>query len=157
MKSFYYVYEEDAEFEIFGTDNPEVVERIVQSGIPVDCRTDDGETPLLCAAFDCENPNVVKTLVRLGANVNERAFYTGAPSALYLAIRHNPNPEIARVLIEAGAEVNDADVAVALSETSTAKKEKRKLLLQAGVSRFKLLTVPWIYRLRKLFPKCRRR
>jgi ankyrin repeat protein len=61
-----------------------------------------GDTPLLRAAYK-GNPEIVRMLLRAGAEVNKRDRAGRTP--LYLAV-NSRNPEIVRMLLDKGAEVN---------------------------------------------------
>jgi truncated hemoglobin YjbI len=69
-----------------------------------------GRTPLYCVANECAletGPEVVRTLVRAGADVNACCGVTRA-TALHLAARRG-HVEIARALLDSGAAVNARD------------------------------------------------
>jgi len=66
-----------------------------------------GRTPLYCVANECAaetGPEVVRALVRAGADVNACSGVTGA-TALHMAARRG-HVEIARALLDSGAAVN---------------------------------------------------
>jgi hypothetical protein len=66
-----------------------------------------GRTPLYCVANECQSetgPEVVRALVRAGGDVNARCGVTRA-TALHMAARRG-RVEIARALLDSGAEVN---------------------------------------------------
>lgn len=82
--------------------------------------------PILAAAYKNPDPRVIELLVEFGANVNVWVsdylsvsnyvkeygdaqvvrMYNTMPTPLMVAAYCNPNPEVVRALIEAGAEVN---------------------------------------------------
>jgi hemoglobin len=69
-----------------------------------------GRTPLYCVANECASetgPEVVRALVRAGADVNAGSGVTRA-TALHMAARRG-HAEIARALLDAGAAVNARD------------------------------------------------
>ncbi len=84
--------------------------------------------PLIIAAENNTNPEVIKTLIEAGADVNA---YGGA--ALRNAVRSITNPEVIKVLIEAGADVN-ADGGAALRNAAgyNTNPEVIKALIEAG-------------------------
>jgi ankyrin repeat protein len=89
------------------------IERLVNSGIPVDVTDDQNNTALIWAVHCCK-VNVVQKLIELGADVNhvnERGFtpliYTATPlRGQNLRGTQAERNEIARLLIEHGADVN---------------------------------------------------
>ena len=72
-------------------------------------RTDRfGRTPLHYAAALNPNPEVVKLLIKLGADVNARDLLKFTP--LHYAAAFNENPAVTELLIEKGAEIEATDV-----------------------------------------------
>ena len=63
----------------------------------------DGLTPLIVAATSTEDPEVVTTLLKAGANIEARDLQYGV-AALMWAAAHNPNPEVITTLLKAGAD-----------------------------------------------------
>lgn len=82
-------------------------------------------SPILAAAYENPDPRVIELLAEFGANVNVWAsdylsvsnyfedgdhetvrMYNCMPTPLMVAAYCNPNPEVVRALIEAGAKVN---------------------------------------------------
>ncbi len=87
-----------------------VVERLLRLGTDPDIRDDGGRTPLYCAANECaseQGPPIARALVGAGADVNARCGVTRA-TALHMAARRG-HVEIARVLLERGAEIDARD------------------------------------------------
>ena len=129
-------------------------ERLVKGGLSVDTTDDDGETALSWAVFYCQT-DVVRKLIELGANVNHvdkrvdgpftPLMFTGTTlRGRFLKGTQAQRNEIARILIEHGADVNRAigDGRMAGSGQTMlhfAAKDKNaalvKMLLAAGANR----------------------
>ncbi len=78
----------------------------------VNFQDSNGKTALIFAASYCQEPEVIKLLVKTGAKINVRDNWGSAGSlgiggwtALMWAARLNPNPAIVKVLIDAGADI----------------------------------------------------
>ena len=88
-------------------------ERLIKNGLPVDATDDSGDTALNWAVYNCK-AEVVQKLIQLGANVNHIDQLGMTPlmhtaTALrgrFLRGTQEQRTEIARVLIEHGANVN---------------------------------------------------
>ena len=63
-------------------------------------------TALMYAAANNNNPDVITTLVKNGADVNTNAKNSKGYTALVYAVEYNKNPDVITALIEAGADVN---------------------------------------------------
>lgn len=85
------------------TDSPEVIKFLVNHGISVDGKDNEGRTPLIMAAETNNNPKIIKILVELGANIDIKAHKC---TVLEFAAIHNPNIEIIKTLVNLGADVN---------------------------------------------------
>lgn len=85
------------------TDSPEVIKFLVNHGISVDGKDNEGRTPLIMAAEINNNPKIIKILVELGANIDIKAHKC---TVLEFAAIHNPNIEIIKTLVNLGADVN---------------------------------------------------
>ena len=83
--------------------NPEMAEYLISKGANVNGKNKHGRTPLMAAAAQARNINLVKLFIKHGADVNARNSKGG--SALMAASRYG-NIEIARTLIEHGADVH---------------------------------------------------
>ena len=59
-------------------------------------------TPLMWAAWENQNPEVIKVLLEAGANVDARDKWGLTP--LMQAARKNQNPEVIKVLLDGGAD-----------------------------------------------------
>lgn len=109
------------------TGNPDVVEQLVSKGAKVDARGTRGQTALMWAVSE-KHPEAVKVLVAHGADVHlksdvwtmvmavpphgylpyNKAIPHGGETALMFAAREG-DLESAKLLVAAGANVNDAD------------------------------------------------
>ena len=78
----------------------EVVKYFLKKGRSIDCKSQFGMTPLL-AALAGKHSECAKTLIEMGADINEKEFGT----ALKLAVE-NEDVEIIKMLIEKGADLN---------------------------------------------------
>jgi len=88
----------------------EVVALLLRLGVDPNLLGRGGHTPLYCVANECASetgPEVVRQLVRAGADVNACGGVTGA-SALHMAARRG-HLEIARALLHCGAALNARD------------------------------------------------
>ena len=93
--------------------NDEIAKLLIEAGADVNYRSisGDAEVPVLSHAIRKGNVNMVKFLLRSGADPNcQRIFKSGGfSSALMGSIFNYPNDEIAKLLIGAGADVNCVD------------------------------------------------
>ena len=94
-------------FELVKTGTLEEVNNAIKAGANVNARDEDGKTPLMYAARDNQNPDVIKVLLEAGADVNASDEFGGTP--LMYAARDNQNPDVIKVLLKAGADVNARD------------------------------------------------
>ena len=78
----------------------EHIKILIEAGADVNAFSQT-DTPLMVAARNCKNPEVINMLLKAGANINTRA--ADGATALFMAAFNNPNPEIISVLIGAGA------------------------------------------------------
>lgn len=69
----------------------------------------EGETPLMMAAHECAEPDVIRFLVAQGADV-DHVGYNGN-TALILASAYNPNPAIVAALLEASPDTEARELA----------------------------------------------
>jgi ankyrin repeat protein len=83
--------------------DPEEVRRLLDAGWSVDCPGWMGATPLHSAA-ERGLPDVARSLIRRGANVNARR-----PERADMPLHFAANTAVASLLIEAGAEVDGLD------------------------------------------------
>jgi truncated hemoglobin YjbI len=88
----------------------EIVALLLRLGVDPNIQGRGDHTPLYCVANECASeagPEVVRALVRAGADVNACGGVTRA-TALHMAARRG-NVEIARALLDSGAAVNARD------------------------------------------------
>jgi ankyrin repeat protein len=88
----------------------EVVALLLRLGVDPNIQGRGDHTPLYCVANECASeagPEVVRALVRAGADVNACGGVTGATS-LHMAARRG-HVEIARTLLDSGAAMNALD------------------------------------------------
>ena len=64
----------------------------------------DGKTALMHAALNNQNPEVITTLLKAGADIN--AQDGGGATPLIWAAGHNKNPEVISELLKAGAAID---------------------------------------------------
>lgn len=89
----------------FQTLQPDKLENLIQSGrLDITQKNQIGFTIMYPCAIINNNPEVIKTLIKYGANVNNTGAENITP--LHAAAQYNPNPEITEVLIKSGAKVN---------------------------------------------------
>ena len=80
---------------------------LIQDGANVNAKNDTGTTPLMIAAGNNPNPEVLKVLIEAGADVNAQNKDGSTP--LILAALRNTNPEVLTALLEAGADAKVKD------------------------------------------------
>ncbi len=61
-------------------------------------------TPLMCAAAFNQNPEVITTLLKAGADINAQNESASRMTALMWAAVNNQNPEVIMRLLKAGAD-----------------------------------------------------
>lgn len=81
----------------------EVVKFLIDSGADVNLRASNGVTPLMAAA-GANTPEVVSYLLKNGARISDRALEGETP--LWVAATQNTDPEVFKLLISAGANIN---------------------------------------------------
>lgn len=118
-----------------GSHKKEVAEVLIDAGAEVNPAGITGLTPLMYAIGEDSDPDLIKTLLHKGADVNLRNR-SGATAVMLAAMVGTP--EVVRMLIEAGADVN-AETREGVTALSVAIQEKRdeivRLLKQAGAKR----------------------
>jgi ankyrin repeat protein len=88
----------------------EIVALLLRLGVDPNIQGRGDHTPLYCVANECashEGPEIVRALVRAGADVNACGGVTGA-TALHMAARRG-HVETTRALLDSGAAVNARD------------------------------------------------
>jgi ankyrin repeat protein len=93
-----------------GAGRLEIVALLLRLGVDPNIQGRGDHTPLYCVANECASetgPDVVRALVRAGADVNACGGVTRA-TALHMAARRG-HVEIARALLDSGAALNARD------------------------------------------------
>lgn len=85
---------------------PNAVELLLQAGASPNARNGEGVTPFLCGATD-----LAKTKLMLARGADVKAVSDKGRTALHVAVGSTNGLEIARLLIEKGADVNAVDKA----------------------------------------------
>ncbi|MGA2640617.1 MAG: SUMF1/EgtB/PvdO family nonheme iron enzyme [Spirochaetia bacterium] len=95
-------------FALVLTGTPQDVQAALHHGANANAQNKDGKTPLMLAAGSNQNPEVITTLLKAGADLNvlDRQLQR---SALIYAARSNPNPEVISTLLNAGADLKAPD------------------------------------------------
>jgi len=87
---------------------PAEVQEAIDRGANVNQRDwNNGATPIVFAAQDNPDPEVLEVLVLAGAKLDNRDSQGETP--LFDAARSNPNPEVTSFLLKAGAKIDDRD------------------------------------------------
>lgn len=89
---------------------------------------------LLCIAAEYNNDDVVRNIIRWGANVNHKTIDLAGWIPLFRAIRNKKYPNVVEVLIEAGAEevIDEHGISPLLYAVRENNIEAIKILLKAG-------------------------
>ena len=82
----------------------EIVKLLVENGVQI--KGIDNTTIHIAVRYN-ENPEIIKTLVELGADINTKDGIGNTP--LHEAIVSNKNPEIIKTLVELGADISTED------------------------------------------------
>ncbi len=97
------------------SDNPKVIQLLIDNGGDVHDKDNNGRTPLSWAAFNNNNPEVIQLLIDNGADVHSKdntGFTSLHWAAGYPLISgghrpsHSQNPEVIQLLIDNGADVH---------------------------------------------------
>ena len=96
-------------FYLVETGTPEQVQAAIKAGAKVNDRNAWSWSPLMYAASNNENPEVITTLLNAGAKLDVRAekFFGWTP--LMIAAVYNENPDVIKALLNAGAKLDDRD------------------------------------------------
>ena len=87
--------------------NPLLIAYLLKNGLGPNDETRRGDTPLLRAAEENIDQQIVSMLIMAGGNLEKKDQKGRTP--LFLAIYYNKNPEVAIALIKHGAKVNTRD------------------------------------------------
>ena len=95
------------------SDDPAVIRALIEAGARPGARNNRDHTVLCFAVVHNENPGVIQALLDGGSRADELCRYSADPlgnyppgvTPLHLAAWHNPNPDVAEVLIRAGADL----------------------------------------------------
>ncbi len=94
-------------FQLVENGTPQDVQAAIDKGLDVNAVDKEGHT-LLMHAVNNQNPLVITTLLKAGADINAKDTTFGG-TALVWASGWNQNPEVVTVLLAAGADINARD------------------------------------------------
>jgi hypothetical protein len=94
-------------FELVKTGTPQEIQAAISNGANVWARGKNGLTPLMAAADQNRNPEVIIVLLKAGANVNAQDEYGWTP--LIHAVIDIQNPKVITTLLKAGANAKAKD------------------------------------------------
>ena len=80
----------------------------IRNGANVNAKTDGDWTPLMMAAANNIDPEVLRVLINAGAIIDAKNVRPAGETALWLAVERNTF-DVVKVLIDAGANVNAVD------------------------------------------------
>lgn len=103
----------DATALMWCANQPDMVRRLLAKGADVNAKSKMGRTPLLIAATYSGNTTVVRLLLAKGANVLVR---DGLATTPLLAATAANDPEIVKLLLQRGTDINGIDVHAEESE-----------------------------------------
>jgi ankyrin repeat protein len=97
-------------FHLAGNGTLQQIQTAIMQGAKVNARDPYyGATPLIAAATFNQNPEVITTLLKAGADVNVKDI--SGETALMYAAGNNPNPDVIDMLLKAGADIKARDSA----------------------------------------------
>ena len=95
-------------YNVLQTGTPEQIQKELDAGADVNDQEGTlGFTPLMWAAGQNPNPEVIVVLLKAGARVNARS--AGGMTPLMWAAARNRNPEVIAALLDAGADATAKD------------------------------------------------
>ena len=113
----------------------------INKGADVNARDAGGYTALIYAAMYNEDPDVVKTLIDVGSDLNAKDTYNSTgegATALIHAAWKNKNPYVTKALLDAGADVSEEDkrgyTALAHAAESNTNPDVIRVLVGAGAN-----------------------
>ena len=106
--------------------NKESVKILLDEGIDINIRNQNGNTPFMTASF-WKNTDIMKLLLEYGANVNDQDNI-GKTALMYSV----SSIEVTKILLEAGADVNMQNNYGYTALMYSYSKEITKILLEAG-------------------------
>ena len=124
-------------FDLVKTGSPQAVQAAIANGADVNARDNDGVTALMYAAESNQNPDVVATLLKAGADIlaKDSKPHWGGTALLWAAVG-NKNPKVITVLLKAGADINvrnvDGKTALIWAVMENPNPEVVMTLLNAG-------------------------
>ncbi len=125
-------------FVMVQTGTARAVQDAINNGASVNASDIDGLTPLMRAARDNKNAEVISILLKAGADIEARDKRPGiGGTALIWAAASNENPEVATTLVRAGANrdvrTEDGRTPLIWAAESNPNPEMIIVLLHAGV------------------------
>jgi ankyrin repeat protein len=108
-------------FTLAKNGSPQEIQDAVDIGANVKAQDFAFDTPLMLAAKNNPNPEVITILLKAGANIEAFDVYFHATVLLWAAA-YNPNPEVITTLLQAGANIAAKDVIYGATMLSWAAK-----------------------------------
>ena len=118
-------------FELVRHGTPQDVQAAIDNGADVNARDTRGWTPLINAALFNQNPEVITTLLKAGADLKAEDTHHGG-TALLWAAWDNLNPEVVTTLLKAGADIEARNTALLWAAGNNQNLEVVTTLLEAG-------------------------
>jgi hypothetical protein len=116
------------------TGTPQSIQAAIEKGVDVNTIDKQGWTPLLIAAANNPNPDVIAALLKAGATLHPAYGWIG--TALMAAAMGNKNPEIIITLLNDGEDINartiDRRTALMFAAENNPNPEVITTLLKAG-------------------------
>lgn len=95
-------------YDVCTSGTPREIQAFFERGGDINNRDSADYTPIMTAAEYNLNPEVIRVLLRIGANINDKDKEKML-TTLHVASSFNPNPEVVQTLIEGGADINARD------------------------------------------------